>query len=106
MYNRAIINNGGEIIMQEAKIKKRKSPWRYLLWIPGIAIIDIPLMFGFMYLDTWLLTPEPGKVGHPLPFISMIGMMIILVITGIVTCASLYMTIRQYFINKKTDIDN
>ena len=28
MYNRAIINNGGEIIMQEAKIKKRKLTCR------------------------------------------------------------------------------
>lgn len=92
--------------MEETKIKKHKSPWRYLLWIPGIALIDIPLMFGFMYLDTWLLTPEPGKVGHPIPFISMIGMLIILAITAIVICLSLYKTIRQYYINKKIDIDN
>lgn len=86
--------------MDKLNFEEYKSPWKYLLWIPGILILDIPLMLGFMYLDTWLLTPEPGKVGYPTPIISMIGMLILTTITVIVTALALFYAIRQYLRNK------
>lgn len=86
--------------MNKFNFGEYKSPWKYLLWIPGMLILDIPLMLGFMHLDTWLLTPEPGKVGYPMPIISMIGMLILTTLTVIVTVLALFFAIRQYLRNK------
>lgn len=89
--------------MEEKQLSTKKSPWKYLLLIPAMLLLDIPMMFGFMYLDTWLLTPKPGEVGHPMPIISMIGYVGLTGLTIIGSLIAIILCIRQYLRNKKVN---
>jgi hypothetical protein len=69
-------------------MEKRKSPWRWLLLIPGKIILDIIVFCAAVAIDTHVV-PDPNALGHPAPAFTLIAFFVLPVLTVIVIIVSI-----------------
>jgi len=75
---------------------KAKKWWRYLLWIPGVLVLDVLLLVGAALLDVSLLPAEPSGQGHGFPVVSLLASFILFGVTGLVLVWSVYKATRSF----------
>ena len=79
--------------MEQIEEKKKKSPYRALIWIPIMILLFFCSIYLGMYADVHLLPWNPEAHGHPIPLLSIIIPGLTLVVGAVVSLISIIVTI-------------